>query len=261
MWVSLFLLLAATGVSIVAYIKYKDSQAESAIFIRDILIICVVYILIVEIFIINQPTKNVYGIFKVFLLLAYSISASSIFYFISTYLPQQYVKRKILITTDRRTKLIDINITELFNILKVKMDNDNYNEVALEIDLICKSFNPDSPSNSAVYKNERISFYKYLSVFQKELLEIIQGLIVFHEYLDKEYLFELTFLEDQLIKKIIFSGVKELNINNFTYASIVMHEIYVHNNILQKINASQMEKNKDWVSKEIKLYRKKYYGE
>ena len=80
MWVSLFLLLAATGVSIVAYIKYKDSQAESAIFIRDILIICVVYILIVEIFIINQPTKNVYGIFKVFLLLAYSISASSIFY-------------------------------------------------------------------------------------------------------------------------------------------------------------------------------------
>jgi hypothetical protein len=92
-------------------------------------------------------------------------------------------------------------------------------------------------------------------------MEIIQSITFYHEYENKEYFVELTLLEDKFFNSIVFGGHKQLAVQNFTYATIAMHEIYVHNHILQKINIAEYNKNEKMVKKEGKLYRQKFYNE
>lgn len=220
-----------------------------------IFITCTTYILSVQLILIEYPSLNTtfYRLNKFFLALAYSLTASSLFYYVAVYLPKQAMKRKIFPSIYRRNLLIKEHFANLFYNLEIAANNNDYKNVAIEIDRKCKQINPDAPIEN--YAN----WHQYLYFFKSEVVDIIRSVTFYHEYLDKEYFTELTLLEDRFVDIFVFSGSKQLLVNNLSYANITLHELYVHNNILQKINASQFEKNKKMIEKEVKLYRKKYY--
>ena len=242
-WQQVMCVFLFAYLAIATFIIYRETKTEIKFerIISYILIACIVYILPVEIYIIDSNLKGqfCYVIVKVFLYLAYSLCASSIFYFVSFYLPQQYVKKKISHHIQRKTMLIDANVMELFNRLGIRNKNDNRKEVLSEMKEKFMNLNPDNKD-----------FRDYLASFKNEVLTIIRGITVYHEYLDKNYLFALNQLEQSLFHKIVFADGNMLSVAD------QFRDIYVFNNRLQKENAIQKEKYKDYNERAGKKYQK-----
>jgi hypothetical protein len=77
--------------------------------------------------------------------IAYSLAASSIFYFVAVFLPMQAMRKKVFSSIYKKTLLIDERISHLFSRLEINIGNGNYQEVANEINEKFKHINPDLP--------------------------------------------------------------------------------------------------------------------
>jgi hypothetical protein len=217
--------------------------------------VCVLYILTIDVLFVNVPaySTTLYRMGKVILGLAYSLTASSIFYYIAVYLPDVYLKRKFVSSMYRRTNLINDQVRDLFYYMGIDTNSGDYESVYKELEKRTREINPDHAIN------EYPDWYQYFSAFKADISDLIRSITVYHVYLDKDYLNELTLIEDQLASKINFGGYKQLAINNLSYASLGLHEIYVHNHILKQINQKLYERYKTLIDKEAKKYRKNNY--
>jgi hypothetical protein len=112
-----------------------------------IFILCSVYILSFELILIDYPALNstFYRLGKFVLNIAYSLAASSIFYFVAVFLPMQAMRKKVFSSIYKKTLLIDERISHLFSRLEINIGNGNYQEVANEINEKFKHINPDLP--------------------------------------------------------------------------------------------------------------------
>jgi hypothetical protein len=223
--------------------------------ILSIFIICIAYILTVDAIFVDYPALNTafFRLGKVVLTLAYSLTASCIFYFIAVYLPEKYLRRKFVSSMYRRTNLISDQVFALFYYLKIDPNTKDYDAVYKELEIKAETINPDEPLN------EYTDWHEYLLYFKEDILSLISRITVYHTYLDQDFLNELTLLEDQLTNKIVFGGYKQLAIKNLTYASLTLHEIYVHNNLLQQINQRLYQRHKKMIDKDIARYHAKNY--
>jgi hypothetical protein len=197
------------------------------------------------------------GLWDVLRNVLYSVIASFVFYYIMVYLPQERKKVKLLSAIHRKTVLIDDLVRDLFHKLRIRSHNRDYKEFNSELNEILIAINPDDTISIDDWEYE--NWHQYLYVLKEKLIDIIRSITVYHEFLEVGYLAELSILEIRLLDQITFDGYKKLAITNFTYAEITFSEIFIHNDILQKIKSAEALKYKDAIEAEGKTYRALYY--
>ena len=138
-----------------------------------------------------------------------------------------------------------------FNLNLSGIDFKNYNELNEAL----KRINPD------LLINEYENFHIYLFYFKEKLVNIIKSLILFHDFLNENYLTELFILENKLLTQHTFDGYKKFEVRNLTYATITLQEIFYHNEIFQKLHEIEWKKNEKTMKKEGADYRKRNFNE
>lgn len=216
-----------------------------------------IYILLYELVFttIPSPSETIYKLGIIISKVAYSIMASSIFYYISQYiplhLPKQKRKIKILLNVYHRTYLIDNIIKELQEELKIS--SEDFKSHGFRTLLA----NINTQNSVGSFEN----WYSYLLYIKTQLLEIIQSIIIHQEYLSIEFTQELIIIEKQLLEPNVFSGQNILSaFKGLEYAEIQIQEIYLHNQILQKLNINEFKKYEMELWKVGKEYRRINFG-
>jgi len=186
--------------------------------------------------------------------LSYSIIAASIFYYFSQYipvfLPKQERKIKILFNIYQRSLTIDFIVSEL----KFNMGiNNNEFLIVKDFDNLIKTINPDKPI--AEFEN----WHQFLYHLKSRLLEVIRSIVIYNDYLSKDFLQELMIIERILFSPYTFVGYKTLSVQDLSYAKIDLHELLVHNKHLQELRESEFKKYEKLFNLDGAEYRKKYY--
>lgn len=226
------------------------------IIFKLILIPSLSYILLYEFYFFKIPSKYeiYYKLGNILLKLCYSTLASSIFYLVTQYigifLPKFQKKIKIFPLIKSKTTKIDICIQSLFNTIGLSMINIKDFE---SLDNHLKKINTDS--SVGIYEN----WYIYLENIKNEILENIKTLIIYHEYLNDDIFIELNLLDAQFKEPFIFDGYKIYATSNLSYASIVIQEIILHNQILQDLVNKEFQVMNKYIDENIKDYRDKHF--
>lgn len=220
----------------------------------------VCYVVGAELIFINYYTDSVtlYRVGQLFLKLAYSITASSIFFSITTLLPKKLKREKILQDVEWKTELTNRIITGLLRRIEATSQrqinlSSKQRELLSEVDTALARVNPDEPVL------DYISWHKYLYSLKKKLSEIIQSLKFHKDSLTDEYLNQLILIENLLIASSIFEGHKKYAVTEMTYASIELIELFKLNEVLQIIKNVELAGYKEKFAKDAKAYRDKYY--
>jgi hypothetical protein len=217
------------------------------------------YVILYEFWLTNYPSYSgtVYKMGLITSKISYSILATSIFYYLSqyipVYLPRQQRKIKILSNVYQKTLIINsivgglklnLNITDDIDFTK----RDNFLK-------IINNTNPDEEVSR--FEN----WHYYLYNLKTNLLDIIRSMTFYNDYLSKEFLHELIILEKVLLAPYTFAGYKTIGVSNLSYAEIDLQEILVHNGILQDLRTKEFKKYERQFEDDGKLYRETYYNE
>ena len=103
------------------------------------------------------------------------------------------------------------------------------------------------------------NWYLYLGHLKGQLLDIINSITVYNDYLSQEFLQEIGLIEYQLFLPHTFAGHKILACTDLSYAQIDLQELLVHNKHLQEISKSEFRKYEKQFAENGKLYREKHY--
>jgi len=221
------------------------------------LIIVLSYVIVYELILTAHPssTETIYKLGVILSKVSYSIIAASTFYFISQYfpiyLPRERKKLKVLSNVFQKAITIDTILQELKNNLGVSGDdfkNSNVFRTAIG------NINTTSPVGA--FPN----WYTYLYNIKIELLEIINSISIYNEFLSIDMLHEITLIERQLLTQITFAGYQVLLTTNLSYAEITIQEILIHNKHLQELREREFAKYQAAFKSAGDEYRKTYYG-
>lgn len=185
--------------------------------------------------------------------ICYSIVATSIFYFLSQYvpiyLPRQRRKRKILYGVFLKTEVINTRVEHLKFQLKVH-GNDFYDGFNTKVAAI----NPTHPV--AQFEN----WYEYLFHLKTNLTDTIRSMILYHDYLSLEFMDELNFIEYRLLSLYAFEGHRMLDCDDLSYAEIQLQQLFIHNRHLQELKEIEFAEYESEFKFEAETYRQKHYG-
>ncbi len=183
--------------------------------------------------------------------MAYSILATSIFYFLSqyipVYLPRQQRKIKILSNAHQKALIIDNIISELKLSLNIGDNSDFTDKEKFRLTLI--TTNPNEEIGG--FEN----WHHYFFNLKANLLDVIRSLTFYNDYLSKEFLHELIILEKVLL------AYKTIRLSNLSYAEITIQELLIHNKILQELRIEESMKYEKEFVEEGKRYRKANYND
>lgn len=196
-------------------------------------------------------------IFKIGLLLSrigYSIIASSVFYFVSqyipVYLPKQDKKIKILQRIYQNIQIIDTIIYNLKYHLNIR--DQEYLDNALFSEKL-RLVNMEVPIGS--YPN----WHLYLRDVKTDLHDIISTIVTYNEYVSVKMIEELSIIQHHLFSSLVFAGRKKLQCNDLTFGELALQEIFVHNTHLQALNEKEYLLYNRQFKKNATVYRKENY--
>jgi len=192
----------------------------------------------------------------IFKQVSYSITAASIFYFVTQYIgifiPREQKKIKILPIVYRNAVTIDgvlsglkLNLDYEWGDVK---DSDKFRKALNKI-------NTDNPIDN--FEN----WYHYLFFIKSQLLELTRAMAFHHDVLSKEFFQELLIIEQLLMSPITFAGYKVLAVSNLSYAEVDLQEIFIHSQHLQQLREKEFKKYEKEIEKDGKDYRATYYQE
>jgi hypothetical protein len=184
--------------------------------------------------------------------ICYSIVATSIFYFLSqyipVYLPRQRRKVKILHGVFLKTRIIETRVQNLK--FQLGVHGDNFYE-----DFFRKTIAINSDKPVAQFEN----WHLYLYHLKTALIDIIRSMTIYNDFLSLEFMEELTLIEYQLLSLNAFEGLKMLQCTDLSYAHIQLQEILIHNKHLQDLKATEFAKYEKIFKTENEAYRRKYF--
>jgi hypothetical protein len=234
-------------------ISIKDTKAHKLILFA--FYISLFYILLYELIFTYFPSSSDF-VFKFGIItsrICYSIIATSIFYFISqyipVYLPRQKRKIKILYGIFLKTRIIDARVNNLKSELKIYGD-----DFYIDFDKKVEAIKPDTPVGQ--FEN----WYSYLYNLKTQLIDVIRSMTIYNDFLSLEFLEELNLIEYQLLSPYTFVGYQVLLSDDLSYAQIHLQEILVHNKHLQELKKLEFAKYEKIFKTEGEEYRKKYYS-
>lgn len=175
--------------------------------------------------------------------------ATSIFYFISQYfpiyLPREKKKMRVLFTVYHKILILNTLIEILKHNLSFR--GDIFNE-SNKFKIAIQKINPDQPVAS--FHN----WYSYLGDLKQKLMDIVNSIIIYNEYINHEILQEITLIEQHLYTPHAFDDHKTLQSNDLSYAQFPIVEILVHTHILSELNEKEYKKNEQTFLAEAKVY-------
>jgi len=216
------------------------------------------YIFFYEFLLTKYPSSSdtIFKLGLIFKQVSYSITAASIFYFVTQYIgifiPKEQKKIKILPIVNRNAVIVDAVLGGLklnlgYDWGDVK-DSDKFRKALDKI-------NTDSPVDN--FEN----WYHYLFFIKSQLLELTRAMAFHNDVLSKEFFQELLIIEQRLMSPITFAVYKVLAVSNLSYAELDLRELFIHNQHLQQLREKEFKKYEKEFDKDSKDYRATYYQE
>lgn len=184
----------------------------------------------------------------------YSILATSIFYFVSqyipVYLPRQRKKIKILYNVYQKTIIINAIIGDLKHYLGV---SGNDFQKSKDFGKLLQNIDPDKPVKQFQ------TWHVYLWHLRNKLLSILGTITIYNDYLSKDFLQELIIFEKQLLSPNTFEGFKTIDVSDLSYAELTLQELLVHNKHLQELREKEFKKYEKQFEEDGVRYRETFY--
>ena len=167
----------------------------------------------------------------------YSTLATSIFYFISQYIPVVIPRRtrkiKILENVHHKTIMIDWYLSRLrvdLNVMYGEFEDPEQFRKKLRL------INTGQPVGAC------INWFQYLKHLRERIVDATRAITIYNEFLSVEYLHEIIIIEENLLKPGIFEGIPYINTGNLEWAEVQLQEVLVHNKILQNLREKEFKK-------------------